>query len=314
MSQEFPEWLEAIAHALAGMCGGISATAVFYPLDNLRIRQQVEKGGISQQSVVEGLQSMLKEEGLDGWYRGLNSSLVSIACSNLVYFYWYEFLKKLAIRLYLKNESKTLSALENLAVGTLAGCINVIATNPVWVVNTRLKLEKSLPGETPQYTGTLQGLFKVYKEEGLEGLWRGVVPSLVLVSNPAIQFACYERLKSVYIKVKGGNQPSALEFFFIGAVAKAVATLLTYPIQIIQSRLRANRKKALEQKQESSDSMNSIAFQVWKEGGISAFFNGLSSKMLQTVSAAAFMFAVYEKILKFMKIFVLTIFQRKSIK
>jgi adenine nucleotide transporter 17 len=294
------------------MCGGVSATAVFYPLDNLRIRQQVEKGGLDKQSVLAGLQNILQEEGLFGWYKGLKSSIVAIAYSNLVYFYWYEFLKKMAIRVYLTNGKKSLSDLENLCIASIAGCVNVMLTNPVWVVNTRIKLQKTnSPGELPAYTGTFQGLQKVYREEGLEGLWRGVIPSLALVSNPAIQFAAYERLKRIYIKLNRGKQPTALEFFFIGAAAKAIATLLTYPIQIIQSRLRAHKNEALKTKTESQETMQSVAFQIWKEGGLSAFFNGLSSKMLQTVSAAAFMFVVYEKVQRFAKLFVELVSRRR---
>jgi len=80
----------------------------------------------------------------------------------------------------------------------VAGCINVIITNPIWVVNTRIKLQKS----QVNYTGTIQGLIKVGQEEGIKGLWSGVFPSLILASNPAIQFAAYERIKRIHLKTK----------------------------------------------------------------------------------------------------------------
>ncbi|CAN0492225.1 unnamed protein product, partial [Discosporangium mesarthrocarpum] len=35
----------------------------------------------------------------------------------------------------------------------------------------------------------------IIRKEGIEGLWAGMAPSLVLVSNPIIQFVVYETLK-----------------------------------------------------------------------------------------------------------------------
>ena len=42
-------------------------------------------------------------------------------------------------------------------------------------------------------------LSEIYSERGVAGLWKGVVVSLVLVANPAIQFAAYEWLKNAQV-------------------------------------------------------------------------------------------------------------------
>ena len=77
------------------------------------------------------------------------------------------------------------------------------------------------------------------------------------VSNPVFQFVVYEWLKKFMDEIvtlraaklygkgpKGswGNIRS-FEFFLMGAIAKAVATVLTYPIQLAQSRLRNAKKQ-----------------------------------------------------------------------
>ncbi|CAM9318698.1 unnamed protein product [Choristocarpus tenellus] len=106
---------------------------------------------------------------------------------------------------------------------------------------------------------------------GLARFWCGLVPSLILTCNPAINYTAFDILKSLWIarrskrpvihenwvpksRMKGsgarvgagaGERPDpigrptgsveevylgALEAFFLAAVAKAVATLLTYPL------------------------------------------------------------------------------------
>lgn len=120
--------------------------------------------------------------------------------------------------------------------------------------------------------------------EGLAALWAGVGPSLVLVSNPAIQFAIYEALKR-HIPAK-----SAIAFFLMGALAKMVATVATYPIQLAQSRQRNGKDKM---------STLVLLYAILKRKGPQALFNGLEAKLYQTVLTAALMLVTYEKIVKF---------------
>lgn len=59
----------------------------------------------------------------------------------------------------------------------------------------------------------------------------------MLVMNPAIQFMTYETIKRKVLASLHGVPP-AWTFFVIGAIAKAVATILTYPLQLVQTKLR----------------------------------------------------------------------------
>lgn len=83
------------------------------------------------------------------------------------------------------------------------------------------------------------GLKKVSQKEGIGALWNGTLPSLLLVINPALQMAIYEGIK----RRMAGVELSTLGYFLIGAVAKAVATTLTYPLQLIQTKLRVSVSK-----------------------------------------------------------------------
>ncbi|WP_395239376.1 MC/SLC25 family protein, partial [Salmonella sp. s54412] len=129
------------------------------------------------------------------------------------------------------------TVLLDLILGFIAGVINVLLTTPLWVANTRIKLQgvnlkTEEMNKTPQsrYPGLLDAVCKIYNEEGFRGLWSGTRASLVLAANPAIQFTVYETVKR-YFRGKSKELPS-WEYFLIGAFSKAVATILTYPCQI----------------------------------------------------------------------------------
>jgi hypothetical protein len=97
--------------------------------------------------------------------------------------------------------------------------------------------------QTP-YNGMLDGLYRCGKEEGVSGLWKGVTTNLILVSNPTVHYFIYDRLKlwaAALVDVRGRPLNSA-EFFLMGAIAKCVATVVTYPVQVAQAQLRNDRR------------------------------------------------------------------------
>ena len=84
---------------------------------------------------------------------------------------------------------------------------------------------------------------EVYAKGGAPAFWAGLGPSCLLVVNPAINFAAFDRLKLLYNRgFKGGkgrkltaNEAAnmslgPLEAFFIGAASKAIATSITFPL------------------------------------------------------------------------------------
>lgn len=55
-----------------------------------------------------------------------------------------------------------------------AGVLTLMMTNPIWVVKTRLCLQYSGENiaENMRYRGMVDGLSKIYKNEGFKGLYR----------------------------------------------------------------------------------------------------------------------------------------------
>jgi solute carrier family 25 folate transporter 32 len=110
------------------------------------------------------------------------------------------------------------------------------------------------------YTGLIQGVRHIWKHEGWRGLYKGAGLALVGVSNGAIQFVCYEELKRWRMRVaastqKGQALPDSYketgasdeevkldnaEYIVMSGVSKLAAIALTYPYQVVRSRIQVN--------------------------------------------------------------------------
>ena len=294
----------SLVHAISGMIGGATAITAFYPLNVVRTRLQVTESK-EMESMVGLALRMLREEGLSSLFTGWQSQVMALAASNFVYFYQYNGLRamvqKMAVR---QGHSRELGAGTNLLIATVAGVINVLATTPLWVVSTRLSVQRSGGGGGGGYRGMWDGLTRIAREEGLAALWNGTVPSLLLVSNPSIQFVCYERIKS-WLGERArlrGTPITPIEFFLMGAAAKTVATILTYPIQLAQSRLRAMKAKGAPPQAGQAQvtyqykGTLDVLLKVVQNDGPLGLFRGMEAKLYQTVATAALMFATYEQI------------------
>lgn len=155
------------------------------------------------------------------------------------------------------------------------------------------------------YSGITDALVKIGKTEGIKGLWAGVIPSLWLVSNPSVQFVVYERVRGFMDKIAASQNRriNALEFFLMGAVAKAAATFVTYPLQIAQSKLRNDKKG------EYSGTVDCLR-KIFMKNGFKGLFQGITAKLYQTVLTAAFQFLTYEEVREPEFLFYFSIFFR----
>ena len=183
-------------------------------------------------------------------------------------------------------------------LGIIAGCINVLSTTPFWVVNTRLKMNGvncTLP-----YSDLTSGIKHIAKYEGVSKLWSGTQASLLLTINPAIQFSVYEAIKRYLTKLYGNEKPSVFYFFFLGALSKLISTCISYPLQLVQTRMRHGNKNAPENRRNIG--MIEMLFQILKEKGAKGLYVGLEAKLWQTVLTAALMFMAYEKIARFVRL------------
>ncbi|GBB83902.1 hypothetical protein RclHR1_10560012 [Rhizophagus clarus] len=286
---------ENIAHALSGAGGGIISMALTYPLITVSSRLQVQKdtkGADAYKGGRDTIVKILKNEGFSGLYSGLNSAIFGIALTNGVYYYFYE-----TIKTVFEKNKRPMSVIESMIAGAIAGSATVLVTNPIWVVNTRMTVtrKESVDENEKQKhkkLGTISTILKIIKEDGPKGFWQGVIPALILVINPIIQYTVYEQLKARIEErfKKLGN----IDFFLLGAISKLIATASTYPYIVIKSRMQLRQTDDGHYKNTWDGLQKIIANE-----GYSGLYKGITSKLLQSVLTAAFLFMYKEALFKF---------------
>ena len=207
---------------------------------------------------------VLRNEGSAALFAGLGTACASLAVSNSVYYALYAALRDAVLN---ASGRPTLGGAAALPVAALAGALNVLLTNPLWVLVTRLQAAGRTQTQQPQsdakaaapstppaaQPATPLALTRaIYAEGGVRAFWKGVVPSLLLVSNPVVQFAVYEWImarvlaRSALAAGPGRRPapPAASAVFAAGAAAKLVATLSTYPILVVKSRQQGRAASA----------------------------------------------------------------------
>ncbi|KAJ2907143.1 putative peroxisomal membrane protein pmp47a protein [Zalerion maritima] len=309
-----------VAHALAGAGGGILSMVLTYPLITLSTRAQVESSR-SSASFLKAVNSIIAREGISGLYSGLDSALFGISVTNFVYYYWYEFTRAFYEKAKTGSHKK-LSTWESMVAGAIAGSATVILTNPIWVINTRMTTRSravkeiakdavdgeekkdgdleagatSIPGIAPEKPpqkakGTISTLLALIKDEGPSALFSGVLPALVLVINPILQYTLFEQMKNAYERRKKTSATPSIAFV-LGALGKLFATSVTYPYITVKSRMHVAGSGQKE-------GMTAALKRVVKEEGYAGLYKGIGPKVVQSVMTAALLFAfkdmLYEK-------------------
>ncbi len=249
---------------------------------------------------------MRNEGTISALYRGLTPNLVGNSLSWALYFVWYDSIKH-EILSYRRLENSGLSYYDFFIASGSAGkpsllvsiyrhiltsdpgVLTAIATNPIWVIKTRmLSTPSSHPGA---YKSILDGTRQIYRSDGLLGFYRGLVPSLFGVSHGALQFMAYEQLKIYrgHSFDRGQKDLGAADFLMLSGLAKIFAGSTTYPYQVVRARLQ------MYDADNTYTSARDVVTQVWRKEGLAGFYKGLGPNLLRVMPSTWVTFLVYEK-------------------
>lgn len=199
------------------VCGGIAGvTSVFitYPLDIVRTRLSIQSASFAELGQrPEKLPGMWvtmtrmyqTEGGISALYRGIIPTVAGVAPYVGLNFMVYE-----SVRKYLTKEGeKNPSALRKLLAGAISGAVAQTCTYPFDVLRRRFQIN-TMSGMGYQYKGIFDAIRVIVSQEGVRGLYKGIVPNLLKVApSMASSWLSFEMTRDFLISLKpDADEPS----------------------------------------------------------------------------------------------------------
>lgn len=260
------------------------------------------------------LSDIYREESPRALFKGLGPTLVGVVPARSINFFTYGNGKQIIANRFNNGEE---NSWVHLTAAALAGIATGSATNPIWVVKTRLQLEAHRPSEAPVgrsfFGGSVGMIKKIFREEGVRGFYKGLSASYLGVTEGTIQWVLYERLKALTGGTQGkGGVQEWLGMLGSAGTAKCVASLITYPhevriaqhsvtkpmmqarTQVIRTRLR---QPLVDGKMKYTGLLQTLRLVIAEEGARS-LYGGLSAHLMRVIPNAAVMYSIYEAVLR----------------
>jgi len=188
-----------------------------------------------------------------------------------------------------------------LVAGIGSGLMSRFLLTPLDVVKIRLQtlmetdrleaLEKPRSGFNSAKIGTVQMTRAVIKESGIRGLWRGTSPSVLLWGMySGVQFPIYASSMKTF-KDDFGFPPSICSFAS-GACAAFIATLVSYPLDTLRTRVVFETDRDISY-------VRKMIKSTLREEGVAGFYKGLAPTLAQVVPSMALSFLFYEELKRF---------------
>lgn len=193
-------------------------------------------------------------------------------------------------RRWAEHQPMTNPAWIHMGSAVAAGAISDVICNPMFVVRTRLQTEAlhAMTGGSIVPKSIRQTAVALYQEGGVPIFWRGMSANLLGLSHVAVQFPCYELLKKTLRQQK--RHESAIDLVLASSLSKMVASLLSYPHEVIRSRMMDARS--------AHPGLIPTCRAVYRNEGWLGFYAGLPVSLLRVLPNTCVTFLAYELILR----------------
>lgn len=260
--------------AFAGFIAGGTSSLLTYPLDLIKTRFQSTHYA-HYSSATKAIKSIIKLNGMRGLLSGIETSFIASSLAWGSYFYLYSSLKK-----WLRyNVDQKLTPAQHLTSSFIAGALTQIATNPMWVIKTNAQLNIS--------GSFVSNMHSIYGQRGMIGFYRGLTPAFFAVFQSSVHFMVYEELK-YNVQSKENKFMSPMQTILVTIIAKTTAVLLTYPYQLLRTRLQHIGGE--------SQKIFDILQNVYRLQGLKGFYRGIHINLVRIMPSTCITFLVYETV------------------
>ncbi|TFJ85341.1 hypothetical protein NSK_003389 [Nannochloropsis salina CCMP1776] len=289
---------------VAAAAAAVAASAAD-PLSGEPAPEEGDEGSDEDSSVLttqDVAKEIYRRAGLGGFFGGVQYSSLQSSLEKSIYFYAYSTMKGVVKVL----NGGRFGVRENLLVGYLSEVVHLPVTVPIEVVVTRIITSQ---GRLKSWTEAAK---EVLKEGGPSGLYKGIPAYGVLCLKPAIQYTLFEQLRRGILSLLSRRRGvpvralSAWQAFLLGALSRALATLIIFPWIRVRKMLMAQGKGVREGEEGGREGGKeaTVLFTLQKtlrDEGVPGLYRGMAPELTRGVLSAALMLMIKERLYDFNK-------------
>lgn len=167
-------------------------------------------------------------------------------------------------------------------LGSIAGASGAAAVYPIDLVKTRLQNQRSVLGTERLYKNSWDCARKVLRNEGIVGLYRGLIPQLIGVSpEKAIKLTTNDLVRSKFTDKDG--EIRLIGEILAGGCGGGAQVLFTNPIEIVKIRMQVAGEAG----------HNAGALTLVRELGLTGLYKGARACFLRDIPFSAIYFPCY---------------------
>ncbi|KAG7450571.1 mitochondrial carrier, partial [Guyanagaster necrorhizus] len=281
------------------LMGGVSAAVAktsAAPIERIKLLVQNQDEMIKQgrlatpyKGVTDAFKRTYADEGLLSLWRGNTANVIRYFPTQALNFAFKDYFK--ALFGFKKNEGYWKWFAGNVASGGAAGASSLLFVYSLDYARTRLAndAKSAKGGGERQFNGLVDVYKKTLASDGIAGLYRGFVPSVVgIIVYRGLYFGVYDSLKPVVLI--GPLEGSFLASFGLGWGVTVGAGLASYPLDTIRRRMMMTSGSGVNYK-----SMFDAGSQIIAKEGVKSLFKGAGANILRGVAGAGVL-SLYDKL------------------
>lgn len=279
--------------AAGGTAGGISKTIVA-PIERVKLLLQTQDASTQITKKYTGIMDVFRrvpqEQGFMSFWRGNMANVIRYFPTQALNFAFKDKYQAMFVRPR-KEVGFWWYFAGQLASGGAAGATSLLFVYPLDFARTRLAADVG-KGDNRQFNGLADCISKIYKSDGLGGLYQGFGVSVVgIIVYRAAFFGCFDTGKNVLFE-----NPKKAPVWQVWLLAQTVTTfagLVSYPFDTVRRRMmmQSGRKEIIYK------STVHAWQKIISEEGMGAMFKGAGSNVLRG-AGGALVLVLYDEIKK----------------
>lgn len=273
------------------LLGGLAACGAGFftnPLEVVKTRIQLQgelraRGHytVHYRNVFHAFYAIGKHDGLRALQSGLSPALWYQFFMNGTRLGAYHIMEDLHLT---KNNNGSVNVGRSIVAGATAGCIGAFVGSPFYLVKVQLQAQSAAPiavGYQHHHEGMMPALTRIYRKEGVRGLWRGANAALLRVSSgSAMQLTTFSKIKSHINHLAIFRERSWLEALVASSASGVVVVATMTPFDVCCTRLYNQPTDATGKGVLYSNVLDCFV-KVFKAEGLMGFYKGVTASFLR---------------------------------